>query len=58
MWAPILFISVFFFFLFLMLNYIILVKWNYRNDKKVTPERFILNYAQNLCVGGGGGGRV
>ena len=41
-------ISFFYLFSVLMLNYFILVKWNYKNDKNVTPEHFILKYAQNM----------
>ena len=41
-WAPILQC-------FFMLNYFILVIWNYKNDKKMTSLCFILNYARTLC---------
>ena len=49
LWAPI--FRVFFSLIFsvLLLNYFILVKWNYTNYKIATPEHFILNTAQNLC---------
>ena len=35
-----------------MLNYFILVIWNYKNDKKFTPLRFLLNHARNMGVVG------
>ena len=38
-----------------MLNDFILAIWDYKNDKKFTPLRFLLNYARNMGVGGGGG---